>query len=375
MPGGGGRVVRRLVDTARVRLLTRWFVVAVVAWAVVTAAVFQQGPGSDPLVAALVVSGALLVGALVPRGGRHLVVALAAGAVAVLVPGDLLLWPAVTVLVLLAVAEDPARTPWTAWATGLVGSVLSWVVVGGRPSAVPFLAVVLGGLLGLLQRGLVRSVSREGRALPGAESGGGDAEQARWLEQRTSLARELHDVVGHHVTAMVVQAEAGLIGEPERALREISRLGRTALGELDALVTHLRDPGAERLTARPQLGDIDELLAAPLRHQGVRVEVDVAPDLGLEDAVVLVLYRIVQEALTNVTRHAAADRVWVDLAPAGRHVRLQVSDDGVGPPAAPERGSGLMGIEERVHALDGVWTLSRRPGGGTVVEVFVPTGS
>ena len=178
--------------------------------------------------------------------------------------------------------------------------------------------------------------------------------RAAWLEQRTSLARELHDVVGHHVTAMVVQAEAGQMADPEGALRNIGELGRKALGELDSLVVHLRDPESPlAVTAPPRLMDIDELLAAPLRVQGVEVEVRVEPELGLDEVEVLTVYRIAQEALTNVTRHAQAKRTWVELGRTADRIRLRVSDDGVGPTAyarpghGPARGRGAGGRPPR----------------------------
>ncbi|WP_460831679.1 sensor histidine kinase [Nocardioides hungaricus] len=300
------------------------------------------------------------------RAWRYLVLGVTAGVLAIYVPEAVFLWPAVTGLVYISVSDDPAEFPWLAWVAGAIGSVTSLFFYDYGASPAPFLAVALGGALGVLVRAFDRSdrLAGETRRLRG---------QAVWLEQRTSLARELHDVVGHHVTAMVVQAEAGLVGEPERALREIGGLGRLALGELDALVVHLRDPEAPlRVTASPRLSDIDELLAAPLRHQGVAVAVDVDPEVELDEATTLSAYRIVQEALTNVARHAQAGAVWVEVALAGSNVRLRVSDDGVGPPQEVTRGSGLVGIEERVTALAGIWSISRRPGGGTIVDVYLP---
>jgi signal transduction histidine kinase len=200
--------------------------------------------------------------------------------------------------------------------------------------------------------------------------------QATWLEQRTHVARELHDVVGHHVTAMVVQAEAGRLGDPQQALRTIGDLGRTALQELDSLVVHLRDPEAPlTVSAPPRLLDIDELLAQPLRAVGVEVSVDVADDLHLDEPDVLTVYRITQEGLTNVTRHAGARHAWVELSRRGNAVRVRVSDDGVGPPLERDRGSGLVGIEERVTARGGRVELVRRSGGGTILDVTLPVGS
>ena len=123
------------------------------------------------------------------------------------------------------------------------------------------------------------------------------------------------------------------MGDPATALRTIAELGRTALGELDGLVVHLRDPAAPlSVSAPPRLLDIDELLAEPLRRQGVAVSVRVEADLGLDDADVLTVYRIAQEALTNVARHASARHVWVDLGRHASELRLRISDDGVGSP-------------------------------------------
>ena len=108
----------------------------------------------------------------------------------------------------------------------------------------------LGGILGQLLRSAGRNEQLEQETQVLRVRTRETEEQARWLEQRTSLARELHDVVGHHVTAMVVQAEAGQVGDPQSALRQIATSGRTALGELDALVVHLRDPDAELASPR-----------------------------------------------------------------------------------------------------------------------------
>jgi signal transduction histidine kinase len=124
--------------------------------------------------------------------------------------------------------------------------------------------------------------------------------------------------------------------------------------------------------APPRLADIDGLLAATLRGQGVAVDVRVDPDPGLDERGVLAAYRIVQEALTNVTRHAGAAHVWVEVLRSGERVRVRISDDGAGPPAAPAHGAGLIGIGERVAGLGGTWQVAERPGGGTVVDVWVP---
>ncbi len=306
-----------------------------------------------------------VVVSLPSRQLRSLVLAVVAGFVALFVPDAIFLWPVVSVLVFASVAEDLAL-PWRGWLGGLAGALGSVYVAQPDPSVAPFLAVLLGGSLGNLLRSRLRAseLARVTEELRG---------QALWHEQRRSLARELHDIVGHHVTAMVVTAEAGQYGDPRAALREIGEQGRTALGQLDALVVHLRDPDSELPEAvPPRLADIDELLAATLRVQGVAVDVQVDPDPGLDEHGVLAAYRIVQEALTNVARHAGATHVWVQVVRAGERVRVRVSDDGVGPPPTSGHGAGLIGIEERVAALGGTWQVRERPGGGTVMDVWVP---
>jgi signal transduction histidine kinase len=197
--------------------------------------------------------------------------------------------------------------------------------------------------------------------------------QAAWLEQRTNVARELHDVVGHLVTAIVVQAEAGQVSDPDRALRSIGELGRNALGELDALVVHLRDPSAAMtVSAPPRLLDIEELLAEPLRRQGVSVSVTLEPEPGLDEVGVLAVYRIAQEALTNVARHADARRAEVRLELSGGRPRLEVEDDGKGFPTGGLEGGGVRGMRERAVLIGGSLRLTRGTNGGTRVTLELP---
>ncbi|GAA5186772.1 hypothetical protein GCM10023322_33750 [Rugosimonospora acidiphila] len=318
----------------------------------------------------LVMPIGLLAVPLPPRY-RAIVYAVCAGFVAIVSTGESVqLGLAAAAFVFLSTCQDPARHPWLGWVAGLVGAAgaLAHALTDQRGMyEQPAVFVAAGYLAAALFRSWAqrRMLSREASRLRG---------EAAWLQQRTNLARELHDVVGHHVTAMVVQAEAGqLSDDPGAALRAIANSGRTALGELDALVVHLRDPNAAIVvSAPPRLSDIDELLAAPLRQQGVTVRVRLDPVPGLDELGTLTIYRIAQEALTNIARHANATAAWVDVARVGDRVRLSVSDDGTGPPKAPTRGSGLLGIEERVRACGGSWDLDERPGGGTLLAAIVP---
>jgi signal transduction histidine kinase len=328
--------------------------------------------GGSPLFGSevvLVPAGVLALASLRFVPWRPALLSVAAGIVAAAIPDAENLWPVAAVLVFFAVADDPADTPWLGWAGGLAGAGASLVIYSYAPSVAPFIAVLIGGGAATLLRSRLRAavLTQEATEL---------RDQAQWREQRTNLARELHDVVGHHVTAMVVQAEAGLVSDPSKALTAIGGLGRRALSELDALVVHLRDPESTfTLSAPPRLSDIDELLAGALRSGGVDVSVRVDPDLGLDEVGVLTVYRVTQEALTNVARHARARAAWVDVTRVGDRVVVRVADDGVGPPAEPTRGSGLLGIEERVAAAGGAWRLGERPGGGTVVDVLIPAGT
>ncbi|MEU6206135.1 histidine kinase [Micromonospora musae] len=318
----------------------------------------------------LVLPTALTAMAL-PPGGRALVFAACAGFVAVVSTGESVqLGLAAAALVFVSTCEDPARRPWLGWAVGLAGAAgaLTIALLNHRgPYEQPFVFVAAGYLLAVLMRSWSRgkALTRETAEL---------RDQAAWLAQRTNLARELHDVVGHHVTAMVVQAEAGQFSsDPAVALRTIANSGRTALRELDTLVVHLRNPAAPvAVSAPPRLSDIDELLAEPLRQQGVAVHVRLDAEPGLDEVGVLAAYRIVQEAVTNIARHANATTAWVELVRVGDQARLRVSDDGIGPPRAVTRGSGLLGIEERARALGGSSHVGRRSGGGTVLEAVLP---
>ncbi len=103
--------------------------------------------------------------------------------------------------------------------------------------------------------------------------------------------------------------------------------------------------------------------------------VEVADDLDLDELDVLTVYRVAQEALTNVARHARARHAWVEVSRQDDVVRIRVSDDGAGPPAERGRGSGLVGIEERVAARGGRVELVGRPAGGTILDVSLPVGA
>ncbi|KKK05904.1 sensor histidine kinase [Micromonospora sp. HK10] len=198
-------------------------------------------------------------------------------------------------------------------------------------------------------------------------------------DERLDLARELHDVVAHHITGIVVQAQAAqLVSErrPERArqsLPGIESAGAEALAAMRRLVGLLRDDsdGAPASAGPEQLA---ELVARFERH-GVAVTLRVPDDdPGWPPEVAGTGYRVVREALTNVARHATGARsVAVTVATAPGSVTVEVVDDG--PPARarhPRRGYGLVGMRERVEALGGTLTAGPRPGGGWSVSAVLP---
>ena len=200
-------------------------------------------------------------------------------------------------------------------------------------------------------------------------------------EERLQIAREIHDVVAHAMTAINVQAgvAAHLIDrDPKQAhdaLRAIKRTSGEALDELRSTLNVLRDDG--RVNAAPLgpsagLHDL-EALTAGLRDAGVEVELDVGPIAGLPAPVHSTGYRIVQEALTNVARHAHASRASVHVRRDLEAVTIEVSDNGPGTNGvASAPGNGLRGMRERAAAVGGSVDAGRCDGGGWQVRASLP---
>jgi signal transduction histidine kinase len=198
-------------------------------------------------------------------------------------------------------------------------------------------------------------------------------------EERVRIARELHDVVAHGVSVMVVQAGAGrrvIDRNPEQAaeaLGVIESSGRNALDELRRLLGVLRQAeGAAAVGPQPTAGDLDALVEQ-CRDAGMDVALEVvgeAPDLTA--GVGLTVYRIVQEALTNVMKHAGPARAHVSVR-YDDVVHIEVSDDGRGHrPDVPSSGQGLIGMRERVELFGGTLSVGPRPGGGYRVRATIP---
>jgi signal transduction histidine kinase len=198
-------------------------------------------------------------------------------------------------------------------------------------------------------------------------------------QERVGLARELHDVVAHHVSAIAVQAQAGraLAGRrPEAALEALAVIEGEAsrtLAEMRAMVRVLRDGGPTEYA--PQHGVAD--LASLARRDPVPVvDVEVPGDLDeLPLQVDAAVYRLAQEALTNALRHARnASRVEIRVVEGGGRLRLRVTDDGQIDPVRPaSHGFGLVGMTERVQLLGGTLSAGPAPWGGWAVEAELPT--
>ncbi|MRG93798.1 sensor histidine kinase [Polyangium spumosum] len=193
------------------------------------------------------------------------------------------------------------------------------------------------------------------------------AESARTAE-RLHIARELHDAVGHHLTAMSIHLELARRTSPgEEALARAHELAKSTLSEVRGVVRAMRE---ERALDLPRA---IEALAAGLPRP--RVHVDIAEDLRIDDdALAHALFRGVQEAITNAARHGGAENVWVRVAEGPEGLVLEARDDGQGAEGV-EEGSGLSGLRERALALGGALTVRPGPGKGFELRVVVPPRS
>ncbi|MFD4988719.1 sensor histidine kinase [Streptomyces sp. NPDC058374] len=214
-----------------------------------------------------------------------------------------------------------------------------------------------------------------------------ETEERAATQERLRIARELHDVVGHHLSLINVQSAAALrrltkdpaagAGQAAEALGAVKDASREALRELRATLGVLRDAGEAAPTApAPGLARIGELTDAA-RAAGLTVTVHRTGRPGpLPVEADLAAYRIVQESLTNVARHARATRAEIRLDGDGERLTVTVTDDGRGPVADPARtgppGSGVAGMRERARALGGDLTAEAAPGGGFAVRATLP---
>jgi signal transduction histidine kinase len=211
-----------------------------------------------------------------------------------------------------------------------------------------------------------------------------EAERARRavLEERTRIAREMHDVVAHHMSLIAVRAETAPyrlsdLSESARAeFGALSEVAREALTDMRRLLGVLRDDQPARLAPQPRLADLPALVDAA-RQAGVSVELSVSPALDqVPSGVGLCAYRVVQESLSNASQHAPGSAVTVSVTHGCGAVLLRVAN-GPGGPAGLSRsdrrpGHGLTGMRERVALLGGSLSAGPEPEGGFVVSAVLP---
>ncbi len=197
-------------------------------------------------------------------------------------------------------------------------------------------------------------------------------------QERVGLARELHDTVAHHVSAIAVQAQAGrTLAEqrPEAALEALSVIEGEAtrtLAEMRAMVRVLRDGASTEYAPQPGVAD---LMSLARREPAPVVDVELAGDLAaLPFQVDAAVYRLAQEALTNALRHARnASRVHIRVDESAGSLRLRVTDDGqLDPTRSASHGFGLLGMTERVQLLGGTFRAGPMPDGGWAVDAELP---
>ncbi|GAA1477228.1 histidine kinase [Nocardioides aestuarii] len=283
--------------------------------------------------------------------------------------GDLGLWSMMAVLVVLYALVRWGSGREIVLGTGFVAGVVAlgmYVAAGGWTD-------VFGGTVLLLLVMALAAVFRS-RA---------DLWQRRQREirnqERVALARELHDTVAHHVSAIAVQAQAGGVvaaTQPEKAAEVLAAIEGEAsrtLAEMRSMVRVLREDDAVAYAPQPGAEDLPAL-ARPDGTPAVEISRD--DDVtGLAPPVDAALYRLAQESLTNALRHArGATRVGIGVRREGEAVVLRVVDDGRAEGPAPEPGFGLLGMAERAELLGGSFSAGPGPEGGWVVEAVLPVG-
>ncbi len=238
-------------------------------------------------------------------------------------------------------------------------------------------------VLGEVTRGRRAYVAEVQQRALAAERSREEEARRRAGEERIRIARELHDILGHRISLINVQASAAvhlLDRDPEQArtaLVAIKQASHEALGEVRAtlgLLRQINEP--EPVAPAPSLAQLDAVIAET-SAAGLDVRLEVRGEArSLPSGVDLAAYRIIQESLTNVVRHARATSAQIAIAYRPAEVEIEIIDNGVQlvPPERAGSGSGLIGMRERATALGGELDASPRPGGGFRVRARLPTG-
>ncbi len=277
-----------------------------------------------------------------------------------------------------------ARNVWIGLAV-VLGSAAT--IVYNRPGHTPGELVFIPLLFGLcwLAGFALRERAEQAEA---AELRAAQAEREREAaariavaEERARIARELHDIVAHAVSVMVLQVGAVRHNLPETlagdadALRGVERTGRAALAEMRRLLGAMRRNGDDvELMPQPGLDGLDALLEE-VGRAGLPVQLHIGGEPSpLSRAIELSAYRIVQEGLTNALKHARASRADVTLSYAPDELQIEVRDDGEGATRSDGAGHGLAGVRERVKIYGGEMSAGAAPDGGFVLSARLPLG-
>jgi signal transduction histidine kinase len=322
--------------------------------------------------------------ALVARR-RHPVAALWLASVVTLAPYPLWFgYLSLIVAFFAAAASGHRRAAWTAVAAGYLATVWLAPLAWNKPVASASTALFLAAWVAVLVIAAEALRMRRERAA--------EATAARQLaarhqasEERLRMARELHDVIGHNISLINVQAGVGLDlmdTQPEQAraaLAAVKAVSKEALGELRTMLAALRQDGDRGSRSPvPGLGRLPELVSLT-RAAGLAVTTDVAGEpRALPAGVDLAAYRIVQESLTNVARHAGPAAVTVRITYGERDLGIEIADDGRlaagNGRGEAGTGNGIPGMRERALALGGRLDAGPRPGGGFQVRARLPLG-
>jgi signal transduction histidine kinase len=201
-------------------------------------------------------------------------------------------------------------------------------------------------------------------------------------EERARIARELHDIVAHSLSVMVLQAGAvrhrlaGDLAEDKSALEDVEETGRQALAEMRRLLGAMRRDDDERVLApQPSLASVDALVEQ-ISGAGLPVHLHVEGEpIALPTGIELSAYRIIQEGLTNALKHGRASRADVTLRYIRDALEVEVRDDGQGRATTDGAGYGLLGIQERVKIYGGTMTAETAPGRGFALKTRLPLES
>jgi len=272
---------------------------------------------------------------------------------------------------------------WWMWALSLIPWWL-WLAAGVPNPNGPAGATIIFTAVAVAVDSIGSRLGAQRALAAQAERTEAERAQRAVLEERARIARELHDVVAHHMSLIAVRAETApyrLPGLPEAARAEfgsLSEVAREALTEMRRLLGVLRHDQPAALAPQPQLADLPALIDAA-RQAGVPVELSAPPALGrVPPGVGVCAYRIVQESLSNASQHAPGAAVTVSVGHDDGAVLLRVVNGPGGPPAPSGHehgpGHGLTGMRERVALLGGSLSAGPAPDGGFVVSAVLPVG-